>query len=157
MNEEPFTLLDFDDLPTIPALTAPLQNKTPQRRRLSAILQDIPATEAHLIVEQFIPALLEGTVRAVPILDRKFTKTVIDGSGQKVRQVIQDELVEVDEAFTAWLTATRRAARYQVLAHVGKIGTTEERLASGHDDFGEMLLARLARLRAEQPRKGRRG
>ncbi|MFC4424928.1 hypothetical protein [Deinococcus navajonensis] len=152
MGAEDKSFFNFDDLP---ALFTPAEEQPPRVtfERLSRLLKPLPANECHLILEQFTAALLEGHIRAVPFLGRTFTKTVIDGAGHKTQHVIQDELIEVDKTFLEWIKRLRKAARYQVLVHVGDIGTTEERLASGEDDFQALLQARLLRLKAEQPRK----
>lgn len=155
MDTDHQSLFNFDDLP---AFRHAADGPAPQVafKRLSTLLKSVPANECHLILEQFTAALLDGHVKAVPFLGRRFSKVIVDQHGRKIRKVVQDELIEIDETFLAWMGAQRKAARYQVLLHVGNIGTTEERLARGEDDFHALLQARLSRLQAEQPRKRQR-
>ena len=71
-------------------------------------------------------------------------------TGEKKRRTIQDELVCADEACRKWITDQRQESRYQVLAHVGRVETTMDRLKAGKDNFEKLVEIRKRRLKTAQ-------
>lgn len=122
----------------------------PLRQKLSLLLRDVPAEECCLILSNFESAVMRGIIKALPLSGQHFGKVVILESGQKKRRSLQDEVVVVDDGWVRWLAEQRRESRYRVLAHVGHVATTVERLKSNEDDFDRLLDIRRKHLKAQQ-------
>lgn len=126
---------------------------TPERKsyvRLSALLRDIPANECGLIVEQWEEAILKGVLKSVPLTGEHFAKVIQLPTGEKKRRTLQDELVCADEACRKWITDQRQESRYQVLAHVGRVETSLDRLKAGKDNFEKLVEIRKRRLKVDK-------
>lgn len=136
-------LFDFDDLP-------PIEQPTETKIRKAAE----PEKYVRLSRIHWNDAVIAGTVRAVPLKGQKFSKMVVDRTGQETTVEVQDELVEATPQFEAWLTQQREESRYAVLPHYGEIATTPDRLKKAEDDFERLLQARVQRLQGTQ--NGRR-
>ncbi|CAM3445377.1 hypothetical protein DESA109040_12975 [Deinococcus saxicola] len=118
--------------------------------RLSALLKDIPANECGLIVEQWEEAILKGVLKSIPLTGEHFAKVVQLPTGEKKRRTIQDELVCADETCRKWIADQRQESRYQVLAHVGRVETTMDRLKAGKDSFEKLVEIRKRRLKVDK-------
>lgn len=122
----------------------------PLRQRLSVLLRDVPADECCRVLSQFEAAVMRGVIKALPLAGQHFGKVVIQETGQKKRCTVQDEVVVIDDAWERWFTEQRRESRYRVLAQVGVVATTVERLKGSEDDFDRLLEIRRKRLKTQQ-------
>lgn len=111
--------------------------------RLSELLKPIPGTELALILERYMEAIRDGTIAAVPHPGQRFTRTYIDPqTGQKRKRTLTDESILLTSAVTTWIMDCRRKVRYQNMIRTGRVETTDERLASGEDDFDHLVALR---------------
>lgn len=133
--------------------TATSEKPKALRQKLSVLLRDVPAEECCLVVSHFEQAVMRGVIKAVPLSGNYFNKVVILEDGHKKRLSLHDELVVMDADWERWLAEQRRESRYRVLAQVGAVTTTIERVKSGADDFERLLEIRRKRLKAEQKKE----
>lgn len=122
----------------------------PLRQKLSILLKHVPADECCLVISNFEQAVMRKQIKALPLSGQHFNKVVVLETGRKKRVTLQDEVIVIDQAWERWFTEQRREARYKVLAHVGTVATTVERLKANEDDFERLLEIRRQRLKAQQ-------